>query len=85
MLTFRSKKVAATLLKRDSTQVFSCEILEIFKNTFFHRTPPVSASGVYVQGLLLNSCHKPAVKSMSCSHIRIKSYRPNESILSFSV
>ena len=25
----------ATLLKRDSTQVFSCEYCEIFKNTFF--------------------------------------------------
>ena len=24
-------------------QVFSCEISEIFKNTFFHRTSPVAA------------------------------------------
>ena len=24
--------------------MFSCEIWEIFKNTFFHRTPPVAAS-----------------------------------------
>ena len=28
-----------TLFKRDSKQVFSYEIYEIFKNTFFHRTP----------------------------------------------
>ena len=25
-------------------QVFSCELCEIFKNTFFYRTPPVAAS-----------------------------------------
>ena len=36
---------SATLLKRDSnTGVFLCEICEIFKNTFFYRTPPVAAS-----------------------------------------
>ena len=35
----------ATLLKTDSkTGVFSCEIWELFKNTFFYRTPPVAAS-----------------------------------------
>ena len=27
------------------TQVFSCEFCEISKNTFFHRTPLVAASG----------------------------------------
>ena len=26
------------------TQVFSCEIWEIFKNNFFYRTPPEAAS-----------------------------------------
>ena len=25
------------------TQMFSCEICEIFQNTFFYRTPPVAA------------------------------------------
>ena len=25
-------------------KVFSCEFYEIFKNTFFHRAPPVAAS-----------------------------------------
>ena len=35
----------ATLLKNEIlTQVFSCEICEIFKNTFLYRTPPVVAS-----------------------------------------
>ena len=28
-------------LKETPTQVFSCEICEIFKNSFFNRTPPV--------------------------------------------
>ena len=34
-------------------QVFSCELREIFKNTFFYRTPPVAASKAYfvMQGL----------------------------------
>ena len=27
------------------TEVFSCKICEIFKDTFFYRTPPVAASG----------------------------------------
>ena len=31
-------------LKKTPTQVFSCEICEIFKNTFFYRTPPAAAS-----------------------------------------
>ena len=34
----------ATLLKRDLTQVFACKICEIFKNTFFYRTPSMVAS-----------------------------------------
>ena len=32
-------------LKETTTQVFSCEYFEIFKNSFFYRTPPVAASG----------------------------------------
>ena len=27
-------------------QLFPCEFCEIFKNSFFHRTPPVAASGI---------------------------------------
>ena len=50
--------------KEAPTQVFSCEIMQIFKYTFFfHRTPPVAASGL-VKILLttslvkiLQSCH----------------------------
>ena len=30
--------------KETLTQVFSCQFWEIFKKTFFHRTPPVAAS-----------------------------------------
>ena len=33
-----------TLSKKPPTQVFSCEICETFKNTYFHRTLPVAAS-----------------------------------------
>ena len=34
-----------TLLKKESlAQVFSCEFCEIFKKTFFYRTPVVAAS-----------------------------------------
>ena len=32
------------LSKKRLTQVLSCECFEIFKNTFFYRTPPVAAS-----------------------------------------
>ena len=35
------------------TQVFSCEIWKIFKNTFFYRTPPVAASMLLFMFLLL--------------------------------
>ena len=31
-------------LKETPTQVFSSEMCEIFKDTFFYRTPPVAAS-----------------------------------------
>ena len=33
----------AIYLKETPTQVFPCEICEIFKNNFFHRTSPVAA------------------------------------------
>ena len=33
----------ATLLKKTPTQVFSSEICEIFKGTFFYSTPRVAA------------------------------------------
>ena len=38
----------ASLLKEDSntTQVLSCEYCEIFKSSFFYRTPLVAASGI---------------------------------------
>ena len=37
----------STLLKRDSTQVFFCEICGIFIKAFLDRTPPVTASNVF--------------------------------------
>ena len=33
-----------TLKKGILERVFSCQFYEIFKNTFFHKTPPVAAS-----------------------------------------
>ena len=33
--------------KETATQMFSCEIYEIFKDTIFYRTPPVAGSGVW--------------------------------------
>ena len=45
---------------RIPTQVFSYEICELFKVTFFYRTPPVAASGnneqQYLSEGLANSC-----------------------------
>ena len=36
------------LHKKTPTQVFSCEVCEIFKSTFSHRTPPMTASAPLV-------------------------------------
>ena len=38
---------AANLSKKDSTLVFSCQLCEIFKNTFFQKTPPVAAFVIF--------------------------------------
>ena len=39
----------ATLLKKETlVQVFSCEISEIFKNTYHYRTPLVAASEPFI-------------------------------------
>ena len=38
---------ACNFIKKETlAQVFSCEFCEIFKNTFFHGTPLVAASGI---------------------------------------
>ena len=31
--------------KETPTEAFSCQFCEVFKNTFFHGTPPIAASG----------------------------------------
>ena len=39
---------ACNFIKKETlTQVFSCEFLEITKNTFSYRTPPVAASASF--------------------------------------
>ena len=44
-MSFKVAGWPATLLKKETlAQVFSCEFCEISKNTFFDKTPLVSAS-----------------------------------------
>ena len=50
LITFRSEGLQL-YLKETPTQVFFCEYCEIFKNSYFHRTPRVAAS---VNGELRN-------------------------------
>ena len=48
--------------------MFPCEICEIFKNSFFHRIPPVAASVysyVHIQGVRENSEHIISFKMFS--------------------
>ena len=45
MLKHQRHAEAYNFIKKETlTQVFSCEFFEIFKNTFFYRTPSVAAS-----------------------------------------
>ena len=45
VIKFKLKTLSpATLLKKTLTQVFSCKICEIFKNTFFYSTIRVATS-----------------------------------------
>ena len=44
----------ATLLRKKTlAQVFSCEFCEIYKNTFYYRTPLVAPSGVLINSAIL--------------------------------
>ena len=44
----------ATLLRKKTlAQVFSCEFCEIYKNTFYYRTPLMAASGVLINFAIL--------------------------------
>ena len=44
---------ASNFIKKETlAQMFSCEFCEIFKTTFFYRTPPVAAS-VYIKDICL--------------------------------
>ena len=45
---------ACNFIKKDTlAQVFSCEFCEIYKNTFYYRTPLVAASGVLINFAIL--------------------------------
>ena len=53
MLEFLFNKVAGLpagnfIKKETPAQVFSCRYCEIFKNSFFFRTPPVAASEIMI-------------------------------------
>ena len=37
-----------SIKKQTLEQVFSCEFCEIYKNTFYYRTPLVAASGILI-------------------------------------
>ena len=44
----------ATLLRKKTlAQAFSCEFCEIYKNTFYYRTPLAAASGVLINFAIL--------------------------------
>ena len=50
---FVKKAEACNFIKKETqAQVFSCEFYEISKNTFPYRTPPVAASGRYLEYIL---------------------------------
>ena len=45
---------ACNFIKKETlTQVFSCEFYEIYKNTFYYRTPLVAASGALINFAIL--------------------------------
>ena len=45
---------ACNFIKKETlAQVFSCEFCEIYKNTFYYRTPLVAASGVLIYFAIL--------------------------------
>ena len=52
---FTGKQLSRSLWKT-LAQVFSCEFCEIYKNTFFHKTPLVAASALsYIVAMFVNS------------------------------
>ena len=53
---------ASNFIKKETlAQVFSCEFYEIYKNTFYYRTPLVAASGVLINFAILGPfCNKVA-------------------------
>ena len=45
LIELQASASACNFIKKETlVQVFSCEICEIFKKTFFYRAPPVAAS-----------------------------------------
>ena len=67
---FTGKHLCQSLLIKKETlaQEFSCEFREIFKNTFFYRTPPMAASVKFLFILLgdMNNSKQIAVLHRTC-------------------
>ena len=52
-LANRGPETCNFMKKETLAQVFSCEFCEIYKNTFYYRTPLVAASGVLINFAIL--------------------------------
>ena len=62
----------ATLLKKDTlAQMFSYEFCEIWKNSIFHRTPPVVASAVLSANYRFLFSYMKIIKSFRKYRIRL--------------
>ena len=55
-VSFLTKLQCNFIKKETLTEVFSCKYCEIFKNSFFYRTPPVAASVEFL--IVCDSCFK---------------------------
>ena len=55
-------------------QVFSCEFCEIFKNTFFYRTPPVAASVIWFCSTVILNYFNPLMSDGNKSSYIVKKH-----------
>ena len=66
---------------RTPTQVFSCEICKIFKNTFSYRTAPVAASVSTTEGFLLYQRRKAFCKLINLQLANFQKLRSVNTVL----
>ena len=78
---FVKKAEACNFIEKETqAQVFSCEFYEISKNTFPYRTPPVAASGQYLEYIL-----KRIFIGKNRSSYSFKKLQKTESLHPFSI